>query len=378
MLDHVDSPYIRCIGFLYLRYAADPATLWSWYEPYLHDEESVQIRQGKADTTVGKYVQMLLNDLDYYGTRLPRLPLAIERQVKVRLLQAERIEERAKRHVENKAAMEYFQKTGARIQALYGDEENPVTWYDAVVDRVVLRNQETGEMLARPKFHVTFPEYGNSEIVTLGEVDLPGSNDLKRPPVERGGGYDGRNEREYARDDRDRGRGYNDRGRGYDDYRGRGRDDRYDPRDARGSSRGYNDDRGRGYDNRGRDRDRRERSRSRDRGDNNLNDARREEQELMEEVLRRERDKTAAKGRDYAARPSTFKDSLGTGMQSRHLTQDSNPRPRGNNNEGRAKSSAARANDNDSKPAASPVVKKTAAELAAIEEKKRKLMARYG
>ena len=56
MLNHVDSPYIRCIGFLYLRYAADPSTLWSWFEPYLHDEEPVQIRQGKADTTMGKYV----------------------------------------------------------------------------------------------------------------------------------------------------------------------------------------------------------------------------------------------------------------------------------------------------------------------------------
>ncbi|KAL6586219.1 hypothetical protein OROMI_002863 [Orobanche minor] len=27
------------IGFLYLRYVADPKTLWSWYEPYLKDDE---------------------------------------------------------------------------------------------------------------------------------------------------------------------------------------------------------------------------------------------------------------------------------------------------------------------------------------------------
>ena len=56
-----------------------------------------------------------------------------------------------------------FRKTGARIQALYGDDENPVTWYDAIVDRVILRDLETGEMLVRPKFQVTFPEYGNTE-----------------------------------------------------------------------------------------------------------------------------------------------------------------------------------------------------------------------
>lgn len=382
MLDHVDSPYIRCVGFLYLRYAADPATLWSWFEPYLHAEEQVQIRQGKADTTVGKYVTSLLSELDYHGTRLPRLPLAIERQFKVKLLQAERVEERALKHLQNKAAMDYFQKVGARIQALYGDDENPITWYDAVVDRVIMRNQETGEMLSRPKFQVIFPEYGNTEVVTLGEVDLPGSNDSKRSAVEREGrseGYGRKSERDYPGDDSGRGRGRDDRNRrGYDDYRG----DRYDPRERDVHARGYHDGRnrahvGHGPDDRYSSRDsenRRDRSRSRDRGDN-LNDARREEQELMEEVLRRERDKTAAKGRAYAARPATFKSSLGSpGMHSRHHAEGSDWKPRAS--EGKPK--AERTDANDSKPAAAPVVQKTAAELSAIEDKKRKLMARYG
>ena len=54
----------------------------------------------------------LLSDLDYFGTRLPRLPLAIERQFKVKLLQAERVEDRAKQHLGNKAAMEYFSEGG--------------------------------------------------------------------------------------------------------------------------------------------------------------------------------------------------------------------------------------------------------------------------
>lgn len=380
MLDHVDSPYIRCIGLLYLRYAADPANLWYWFEPYLYDEESAQVRQGQADTTVGKYAQMLLNDLDYYGTRLPRLPLTIERQCKVKLLQAERVEERAKKHSENKAAMEYFQKAGARVQALYGDEENPVTWYDAVVDRVILRDQESAEILARPKFQVSFPQYGNSEIIQLGEIDLPGSNDSKPRSIERGEMREGSDKksggRDYPTDDRDRGRGYDrgdDRGKqGYDNYRGN-----HGEREA--SSRGFHDSRDRGYgsgrhDNRhdSTDRDnRRERSRSRDRGDN-LNDARREEQELMKEVLRRERDKTAAKGKAHAARPATFKDSMGSSeMRSRHMTMD-----RGSNSQ--PKPGRDYAKEDINKPTPAPVVKKTAAELAAIEEKKRKLRAKYG
>jgi len=387
MLDHVDSPYIRCVGLLYLRYAADPSSLWSWFEPYLHDEEPVQVRQGKAETTMGKYAQSLLSNLDYYGTRLPRLPLAVERQFKVKLLQAERMEERAKRHFQNQAAMEYFQKVGARVQALYGDDENPSTWYDAVVDRVIMRDGESGKMLARPTFQVHFPEYGNTEIVSLGEMDLPGSNDAK-PPAAFSESYDPRGSKDCGRG-YDDGRGSDRRKWGRDDYRGPHghRGDHYDhsERDTRGS-RGYPDEKSRArYESHSKgdryypsERDhRRERSRSRDRGDN-LNDARREEQELMEEVLRRERDKTAStKGRAYAARPTTFKDSLGTpGVQSRHLAQGSDWRPRGS--AGKAKARGEKTTKSLSRPAAAPVVQKTAAELAAIEDKKRKLMARYG
>lgn len=31
--------YFFQIGFLYLRYVADPKTLWNWFEPYVKDEE---------------------------------------------------------------------------------------------------------------------------------------------------------------------------------------------------------------------------------------------------------------------------------------------------------------------------------------------------
>lgn len=31
--------YLVQIGFLYLRYVADPKVLWMWYEPYLRDDE---------------------------------------------------------------------------------------------------------------------------------------------------------------------------------------------------------------------------------------------------------------------------------------------------------------------------------------------------
>jgi len=385
MLEHVDSPYIRCLGFLYLRYAADPSTLWSWFEPYLYDEESVQVRQGKGDVTVGEYCRLLLSELDYYGTRLPRLPIAIERQFKVNLLQAERSEERAKQHVENDAAMQYFQKTGARVMALYGDEENQITWYDAVVDRVILRDMESGEMLHRPKFQVTFSEYGNTEVVTLGEIDLPGTHTTNISEVggneregskpdyssssaayhdRRGGG-----DRGYNRDERGRNNDYN-RGN-HDNYRGRdSRRDNYDYRGGGGSShygqRGYGDRRN--YDD-----NRRERSRSRDR-----NDSRREEKDLMNEVLRREREKSSAKGRrDYASRPVAFRGESDERIHKRrHMDRDDSDWGQ-HKREAQPKADEVKATESQ-KPAAALVREKTAAELAAIQEKKRKLMAKYG
>jgi pre-mRNA-splicing factor 38B len=39
MLNHVDSPYIRAIGFLFLRYATPPKGLLDWCWDYLNDDE---------------------------------------------------------------------------------------------------------------------------------------------------------------------------------------------------------------------------------------------------------------------------------------------------------------------------------------------------
>ena len=39
LLNHCDSPYIRGLGFMYLRFTLPPAMMWDWFEPYLDDEE---------------------------------------------------------------------------------------------------------------------------------------------------------------------------------------------------------------------------------------------------------------------------------------------------------------------------------------------------
>lgn len=39
LLTHCDSPYIRALGFMYIRYTQNPQNLLDWFDPYLEDEE---------------------------------------------------------------------------------------------------------------------------------------------------------------------------------------------------------------------------------------------------------------------------------------------------------------------------------------------------
>ena len=48
--------------------------------------------------------------------------MAVERDIKVKLMQAEKIEERALMHLQDKKSMMFFETIGSKISALYGDE----------------------------------------------------------------------------------------------------------------------------------------------------------------------------------------------------------------------------------------------------------------
>lgn len=46
LLNHCDSPYIRGLGFMFLRFTLPAANMWDWFEPYLDDEEEIDIKAG--------------------------------------------------------------------------------------------------------------------------------------------------------------------------------------------------------------------------------------------------------------------------------------------------------------------------------------------
>ena len=352
MLDHVDSPYRRCIGFLYLRYAVEPSIIFSYMEPYLYDEEPVQIcgNPARPEGTVGEFVRQLLKSMDYYGTLLPRLPVQIERDVKAKLVEGEEIERRAKANLSDPSKMQHFRRVGSAVRALYGDEENPVTWYDAVVDRVLTHDDATGELLARPKFIVTFPEYGNTETVRIGEIDLPQGS---------GGGS--------SSGSRHQGGDYgNDYGRGRGDW-DRGNDRRDRERD------GYRDDRDRG---RGRDRDHyRDGDKYNVRRDRGYGGGGRRDEDDRWRRDRYYRDD--GRGRGYERSRSRSRDRYGGGRE-RSPPRQSGP-PSGKPSASSTPGHTAAASVHEPPPQQEEQSReKTPEELAAIQEKKKKLMAKYG
>eukprot|EP00968_Pinguiococcus_pyrenoidosus_P024901 scaffold5169_cov239-Pinguiococcus_pyrenoidosus.AAC.2 len=167
------------MGFLYLRYTCPPEDLWGWFCDYVDDPEIFAPgADPTARITMGRYVYQLLTDMKYYGTMLPRIPVKQERRIKMELVLKEENKERAQK---NRAYKTQFVE-GAKIRAIYSDKETAPAWYDAEI--VTVHPAEGSEAGGRgrgaagePTFTVLFTEYGNEELVTLGEIRPPGDDD---------------------------------------------------------------------------------------------------------------------------------------------------------------------------------------------------------
>lgn len=88
LLTHTDSPYIRALGFMYLRYTQPPGDLYDWYEEYLLDEEEIDVKAGGGQTiTIGTMCRQFLTKLDWFSTLFPRIPVPIQKQIQSKLEQ---------------------------------------------------------------------------------------------------------------------------------------------------------------------------------------------------------------------------------------------------------------------------------------------------
>ncbi|ESO98736.1 hypothetical protein LOTGIDRAFT_95079, partial [Lottia gigantea] len=82
LLTHSDSPYIRGLGFMYIRYTQPPADLWEWYEPYFDDDEEVDVKAGGGHVMlIGEMIRQWLVKLEWYSTLFPRIPVPIQKDI---------------------------------------------------------------------------------------------------------------------------------------------------------------------------------------------------------------------------------------------------------------------------------------------------------
>ncbi|KAH6945782.1 hypothetical protein HPB50_009940 [Hyalomma asiaticum] len=86
LLNHCDSPYIRALGFMYIRFTQPPADLIDWYEPYLDDDEELDVKAGGGQVLrIGDMLRHMLTKLEWFATLFPRIPVPIQKEIERRL-----------------------------------------------------------------------------------------------------------------------------------------------------------------------------------------------------------------------------------------------------------------------------------------------------
>jgi len=86
LLVHCDSPFIRGLGFMYLRYTQTPSDLMGWFEEYLDDPEEIDPKAGGGKKmTMGEMAKSMLVKLEWFDTRFPRIPVNVQKQINASL-----------------------------------------------------------------------------------------------------------------------------------------------------------------------------------------------------------------------------------------------------------------------------------------------------
>ncbi|KAB0802049.1 hypothetical protein PPYR_04235 [Photinus pyralis] len=86
LITHCDSPYIRALGFMYIRYTQPPTSLLDWYEPYLDDEEEMDVKAGGGQIMrLGLILRQWLMKLEWFSTLFPRIPVPIQQKIQKHL-----------------------------------------------------------------------------------------------------------------------------------------------------------------------------------------------------------------------------------------------------------------------------------------------------
>ena len=170
MIAHQDSPFIRCVAMLYLRYLGKFDELFDSFEPLLSDHESFAPDRDAPNKTktVAQYAKELLTTMRYKDTLFPRIPVPIEKQIQAKLTARANSSTTTGTHVDDPLHSVRIPPgtsltAGTICRAKYSEDEE---WYD-------VRVEEPG---SKPDtYWVTYlpeEEYGNQEEVSLNDMQF--------------------------------------------------------------------------------------------------------------------------------------------------------------------------------------------------------------
>jgi len=175
MITYKKAPYIRGIGFLFLRFVCPPEKLWDWFEPYLDDPEEFSPGGDRQKKPMGEYIRQLIDDIKYYGTILRRIPVKLARELKKKMI----IHDMNKAKAEDNDTVKGEIEVGMKCKAKYSDGQ----YYDVVID----------EITKDGKYVVTWNDYG-----TQDELDQDAFK-VDRSSKSKGGGSNRRSDRERSK-----------------------------------------------------------------------------------------------------------------------------------------------------------------------------------
>lgn len=114
LIDNRDSPFIRCTGFLFIRFGLPHAQFWDWLEEYLLDDEEFQPTPDTT-TTIGEFVEdLLMKDKFYDSVLLPRVLGGAKRKLEDLIAPIDQYRRRTKA---NKEIVDLYRKGSLRVEA---------------------------------------------------------------------------------------------------------------------------------------------------------------------------------------------------------------------------------------------------------------------
>lgn len=158
LIDNTDNPYVRCVGFLFIRFGLQPEQLWPWLGEYVLDDEELRpAKDSDFYTTIGEFVEGLLSQDKYYSTVLPRLPMSTKRQLEAKLAPIPQYRKRTKANLE---LLDVYKVENVKIEANSSGDWIP-GWTAELID----------DAPSRLKVRVRL-EDRTEEVVHLGKVIL--------------------------------------------------------------------------------------------------------------------------------------------------------------------------------------------------------------